>query len=533
MEKQTVKSRENREADHGRAGRAKNGHPCKPNIVFVISAVISLAIAIWGIVGSSSFTGAVNGMMTALETDCEGLYLYGMTFFVLFAVVLAASPYGRVKLGPDDGKPEHGRISWFAMLFAAGMGIGLVFWGVAEPLSHYVAPMAGIAPMSEESARFSMRSCFMHWGLHPWACYAIVGLALAFFQFRRGKPALTSTTVEPIIGRQAYRALGKGIDIYTTVLTVIGVATSFGMGTLQLSSGLNYLFGIPNGIPTWVVLVVVVTCIFLWSSVSGVNKGIKVLSDINLVLFFGLMAIAFFVGSRADIVSALLCGVADYIVNFFPDAFRMNSNGDASWILSWRVFYWAWWLSWAPFVGIFIARISKGRTVREFVFGVIFVPAIVSILWFSVMGGLAIDAATFFSASELATIVASPQTTLFIIFSKIPLGMLLSVIAMVLLFIFFITSADSATFVLAMLTTKGDLNPPASRKIFWGATEALMALALVLSGGVSVIQTVAIVVAFPFFFIMLLMCASIVKALHEDRRAGMTCKTSEAPADHT
>jgi len=292
------------------------------------------------------------------------------------------------------------------------------------------------------------------------------------------------------------------------------------MGALQLSGGLGYLFDIPNGAMTWAVLIIVVTCIFLWSSISGVDKGIKILSNTNLVLFFGMMILAFCVGSQSDILSGMFIGIRDYIVDFFPDSFRMNANGDASWILSWRVFYWAWWLSWAPFVGIFIARISRGRTIREFVFGVIFVPAIVSILWFSVFGGLAIDVASFFTADELTTIIASPQTALFIIFSKVPLGNVLSLVAMVLLFIFFITSADSATFVLAMLTTNGDWNPPARKKLFWGIAQALMAFALVLSGGVGVIQNVAIVVSFPFFIIMVLMCASIVKALHEDRIRG-------------
>lgn len=502
----------------------------KRNYVFIVSAVLSLGIALWGILGSSSFASFASGLMASLEANFAWLYLYGVLAFVLFAVVIAASRFGRVRLGADDERPEYGRGSWFAMLFAAGMGVGLVFWGVAEPLSHYVAPMAGVEPLSAESAAFSMRSCFMHWGLHPWALYAVVGMALAYFAFRKGKTILTSNALEPVLGKQAGGWVGKAIDVYAVILTAIGVATSFGMGCLQISGGLEYLFGVPSNAIVWALIIAVVASIYVHSAVSGVGKSIRILSNINLVICAAFMVLAFAVGPQADIVRMMVAGVGDYILNFFQDSVRMSSEGDSSWIMAWRVFYWAWWLSWAPFVGSFIARISRGRTIREFVIGVMVAPTVTSIVWFSVFGGLAIDGASAFTAEQLAAMVASPQTALYSIFSLYPLGTVLCVIAMVLLFAFFITSADSATYVLAMFTSGGQPDPPKGHKLFWGILIAVMAFALILSGGVSGIQTIAVVIAFPFFFVMILLCVSLVKALVEDTRQGGTMTQTETDA---
>ena len=457
--------------------------------------------------------------MSALQENFSWLYLGTMLFFVLFSVLLAVSKYGKIRLGDDDERPEYSTVSWFAMLFAAGMGIGLVFWGVAEPLSHYISPMKGIEPMSEEAARFSIRSCFMHWGLHPWSCYAVMGLGLAYFQFRKKEPTLVSSLLKPTLGdKKSTNWIKTAIDIFTVVLTVIGVATSFGMGCLQISSGLNHLFGIPDNQITWLILIIIITCIFMKSAISGVGKGIKILSNTNLILFVCLMIMAFIIGPGSSILKMMFQGLGDYVVHFFPDSLRMSSEGDSSWIQGWRVFYWAWWLSWAPFVGVFVARISKGRTIREFVIGAILVPTAVSTVWFSVFGGLALNVADHFSAEQLAEITASSQTALFHIFDQYPMGIVLSIIAMILLIIFFITSADSATFVLAMLTSGGNLNPANNKKIFWGILMALVAFALILSGGISVIQTISIVIAFPFLFILLLVCVNLVMELRKSNK---------------
>lgn len=488
------------------------------NIIFILTAIIVLVIAAWGIIGSGSFKVTVDLLMVSLKQNFSWLYLGAMLFFVIFSLVVAFSKFGNIRLGDDDERPEHGLISWFSMLFAAGMGIGLVFWGVAEPISHYIAPDKGIEPASAESAAFAIRSSFMHWGLHPWACYAVMGLGMAFFQFRKKESAMVSNMFKPLFGeKMIHGALGKGIDVYTTVLTAIGVATSFGMGCLQICAGMEYLLGIPNKASTWLVVIVVIFFIYIYSSIRGVDKGIRVLSNINLVLFMGLATLAFVIGPGGDIVKIFFTGTKDYIVHFVGDSLKLSTDGDSTWIQNWRVFYWAWWLSWAPFVGLFIARISRGRTIREFICGVMLIPTLVSCVWFSILGGVSLNVADHFTNQELLTLSASPETTLFYIFDEYPLGMVLSVVAIILLICFFITSADSATFVLAMLTSDGDLNPPDDKKVFWGLVIALIAFALILSGGVSTIQMVAIVIAFPYLFILLLLCVTLVKGFIKEK----------------
>lgn len=487
------------------------------NLVFWISALITIIIALWGIISNNSFAESADKLMQGLKDHFSWLYLGVMLGFVLFCLILACSKFGSIRLGADDEKPEYSTISWFAMLFAAGMGIGLVFWGVAEPLSHYVDPMKGISPQTSEAAAFSIRSCIMHWGLHPWSCYAIMGLALAYFQFRKKESSLVSNLFKPLFGADHTKgAAGKFIDIFTTVLTVVGVATSFGMGCLQICGGLEYLFKVPNNAKTWLIIISVICVVYLLSATSGIGKGVKILSNINLFIFVFLMLFAFFLGPTSEITTHLFTGIKDYIVNFFPDSLRMSSQGDSTWINSWRVFYWAWWLSWAPFVGLFIARISRGRTIRQFIIGVIIVPTAVSAFWFCTMGGLSIHVADHFTTAQLAEMIASPQTTLFHIFGEYSFGIILSLLALVLLIIFFITSADSATFVLAMLTSDGNLEPKNDKKIFWGILIAVVAFALILSGSISVIETVAIVIAFPYLFILILLCVSLVLELKKD-----------------
>lgn len=490
------------------------------NLVFLVSAVITLGIVLWGIISNDSFSKSADRLMQGLEEHFSWLYLGVMLFFVLFCFVLAVSKFGTIRLGADDEKPEYSTVSWFAMLFAAGMGIGLVFWGVAEPLSHYVTPMKGIEQQTAEAAAFSMRSCIMHYGLQPWACYAVMGLGLAYFQFRKKEPALVSNIFQSILGTRNTKGIpGKMIDIYTTVLTVIGVATSFGMGCLQICGGLEYLFQISNNVKTWMIVIGTICVIYLFSAVSGIGKGVKILSNINLCLLVFLAVVIFAFGPTKEIVLYFINGMKDYIVYFIPDSLRMSSQGDRSWINSWRVFYWAWWLSWSPFVGLFIARISRGRTIREFVAGAILIPTLVSAVWFCTLGGLSIQTAGNFTTEQLKEMAAVPQTALFHIFDEYSFGMILSLIAIVLLIIFFITSADSATFVLAMLTSDGDLEPENGKKIFWGISIAVAALVLILSGSISVIQTVSIVIAFPYIFLLLLLCVSVVLELKKDLKA--------------
>ncbi|MEG0154003.1 MAG: BCCT family transporter [Lachnospiraceae bacterium] len=489
------------------------------NLVYRISLILTMAIAIWAVLFNENFIKVSNGLYQFLTKDFGWLYLIAMLVFVVFVIVLACSKYGKIKLGENDSKPEYKTTSWFAMLFGAGMGVGLVFWGISEPISHYVAPMA-MKGGTAEAAEFAMRSSFMHWGVHPWANYCIIGLALAYFQFRKHKPALISSIFIPLIGEKRVNGpIGKGIDILAIFATVAGVTTSLGLGVLQINSGLNYLFGIPTTLIIQIIIIVVITVIYIWSAVAGIEKGIKVVSDANLYIAFALMIAVVIVGPKVEMVNNFTNALGQYIGNFIPDSMRINSYGDNAWIQNWRIFYWAWWIAWAPFVGTFIARISKGRTIREFVAGVVVAPALGSLAWFSIFGtlGIHLGETGALSTKALAKIALKPETGLFIILDKYPLGTMLSIIALVLLCTFFITSANSGTFVLSMLSSDGDLNPPNSKKVVWGVVQSVLAVGLLIAGGLKPLQIISIAAAFPFIFIMLFACVALVKALREEK----------------
>ena len=489
----------------------------KNNTVFYLSLLLSVSIVIWGIVAQDHFSNFANSLLNFLTTNFGWAYLISMFIFVIFAIFLAFSKYGDIRLGSDDSKPEYSTISWFAMLFGAGMGIGLVFWGVAEPIAHFVNPM-GLESGSIEAANFAMKSSFMHWGFHPWANYSIIGLALAYFQFRRNKPGLISSIFIPLLGEERVNGpIGKFIDILAVFATVAGVATSLGLGTLQINSGLNFLFNIPETRLVQIGIILVITILYIWTAVSGIDKGIKVLGDINLVLAFSLLILVIVLGPTIKVINSLTNGLGQYINSFASDSLHIEAFGDNSWLKSWRIFYWAWWIAWAPFVGTFIARISKGRTIREFIGGVIFAPALVSILWFAAFGSMGINLVDKIGVEGLAAAAINPSTALFQVFNHYPLGKVLSLITVVLLGTFFITSANSATFVLGMLTSEGDLNPSNKKQFTWGVVQSLLATSLLLAGGLEALQTASVAAAFPFIFVMLFAIASLMKALREER----------------
>jgi glycine betaine transporter len=484
----------------------------KDNSVFNISMIIVLAIAGWGILSPSSF-GVVAGNMFNFLTEKFGwFYLVSMFFFVAFMMYLVFSKYGDIVLGDDDSKPEYSYLSWFAMLFSAGMGIGLVFWGVAEPLNHFLNPM-GMAGGTSEAANFAIFSSFMHWGVHPWANYAVIALPLAYMQFRKHKPGLISSIFIPLIGEEKVKgSVGKFIDILAIFATVAGVATSLGLGVLQINSGLNYLFGVPINTTIHVIIIVVVTAMFMWSAISGIDKGILMLSNANIYLAFALMVLTFLLGPTLQIINSFTNGIGEYISGFIRESFAINAFGDNGWIAGWRIFYWAWWIAWAPFVGVFIARISKGRTIKEFILGVSIVPAIGSFVWFAIFGATGISLGTEVAAEAIKV----TETAFFVVMEQIPLGSIISFVAIILLCTFFVTSADSATFVLGMMSRNGELNPDTKTKVIWGVVQSLMALALMLAGGLNVLQTGSIVAAFPFAFVMILACFSFLKILKEE-----------------
>lgn len=489
------------------------------NQVFLISLILTGAIAIWAILLNDSFTVVSNAILKFLSKNFGWLYLMVMLFFIVFAVAIALSKYGKIRLGPDDSKPEYKTVSWFAMLFGCGMGVGLVFWGISEPISHFVNPM-GMEGGTAEAAEFAMRESYMHWGIHPWANYAIIGLALAYFQFRKNKPGLISTIFEPLIGEKGVQGFwGKLIDILAIFATVAGVVTSLGLGVLQINSGLNYLFGIPTTLIIQIIIIAVISVIYIWSAVSGIDKGIKLISDANLYIALALMLLVFLVGPKMEIVNTFTNTLGQYLGDIIPESLMIKSYSDNSWVESWRVFYWAWWIAWAPFVGVFIARISKGRTIREFIAGVVVAPALGSLTWFAIFGTLGIDLGMKgeLSLETLSEIASVPETGLFIVMQKYPLGTVLSLVALVLLCTFFITSANSGTFVLSMLSTNGDLNPPNGKKVLWGVLQALLAVGLLIAGGLEPLQTISIVAAFPFIFIMVFACISLMKALKSEK----------------
>jgi glycine betaine transporter len=486
--------------------------------VFKISSLLAFAFLGWGAFFPkhlSLVTGSIQGFLL----DVFGwFYLLAASGFLLCALCLIFSRYGDIPLGPDGAKPEFPLLTWFAMLFCAGMGIGLVFWGVAEPNSHYYTPPMGPGE-TPEAARLALRYTFFHWGLHPWAIYTMVALCLAYFQFRKGVPGLISLACRPVLGKRVEGALGAGFDIIAVFATVFGVATSLGFGAVQISGGLSYLFGVPNTLATQFILIAVVTILYMLSAQTGIQRGIKYLSNLNMVLALSLLLFLLTLGPTHFIINVFVSTLGRYIQNLPTMSLNLVPFADSTWVHDWTLFYWAWWIAWAPFVGTFIARISKGRTVREFVLGVLFVPTLFCALWFSVLGGTSISLEMVDHAGINNVInTQGKEVALFTVLEQFPLGTFMSIIAMFLIATFFITSADSATFVLGTLTTHGNLNPPNPVKFTWGIIQSVAAAVLLWSGGLKALQTGSIIAAFPFAIVMIIMIIALLKSFKQEIR---------------
>lgn len=489
------------------------------NTIFIVSLIICVIIAVWAVGFNAAFTVAANAMFAFFTQKFGWLYLVAMIAFVVFAIFIAAGKWGNITLGEDGEKPEYSTLTWFAMLFGCGMGVGLVFWGVAEPISFYVSPAAGIAPETPEAANFALKAAFMHWGVSPWANYAIMGLGLAYFGFRKKQNAMISTTLVPLIGDRAKGMLGTIVDVLAVFATVAGVVTSLGLGVMQINSGLNMVLGIPSNLMIQIIIILIISVIYISTAAAGIEKGIAVISDINLYLFVGLMIAGFVLGPKMEILNGFIGGIGSYLQDFIKDSLLVNGYGDNSWTFDWRIFYWAWFIAWAPFVGVFIARISKGRTIREFIMGVALVPGLTSIVWFSIFGCLGLHLANtgVLTHEQLAAIAAAPETGLFTVLQYYPLTKIFSIVAIVLLNTFFITSANSGTFVLSMLTSDGEQNPPKKKMVIWGVIQSIMAIGMMLAGGLKPLQTISLAAAFPFIFIMFAEMASLVIALKEEK----------------
>ncbi len=488
----------------------------KNNSVFIISMGITLAVVLWGLVAPDNF-GAFAGYMFNVLTDKFGWgYLLSMNIFVIFCLFIASSRFGKVKLGPNDSKPEFGNISWFAMLFSAGMGVGLVFYGAAEPIYHFGSTPFGAEPGSIQAARDAMRISFFHWGLHPWAGYSVIALALAFFQFRKNSPGLISSVFLPLVGEKGINGpFGKIVDILAIFATLAGITTSLGLGTLQLSSGLSHVFGVPKTLFVQITIIAVLAVLYTGSAVLGIEKGIKKVADFNLLVCGILMLGLFLVGPTLAIVESLMTGIGDYLSNVVSESFTMAPYGGEykSFLASWSLYYWAWWIAWAPFVGSFVARISRGRTIREFVAGVLIVPALGSFTWFAIFGTSALDLEITKGISISQKILADMSTGVFELYSNYAMGTVMSILMVVLITTFFVTSANSGTFVLSMYSTHGDLNPPKNKMAVWGALMAVLAVVLLATGGLQNLQTISLAAAPPFSIIMVLACYCLYKGL--------------------
>ncbi|WP_079709036.1 glycine betaine uptake BCCT transporter [Paraliobacillus ryukyuensis] len=484
--------------------------------VFYITLAIVLATVILAATMPAGFEEVTNNIKNLITTTFGWYYLILVTVIIVFCIFLIFSPIGAIKLGKTTDKPDYSNGTWFAMLFSAGMGIGLVFWGAAEPLAHYVTP-ALADPETDQAFKESMRYSFFHWGLHAWGIYAIIALCLAYFKFRKDEPGLISSTLKPVFGDRVYGPLGTAIDVLAVFATIVGVATTLGFGAAQINGGLTFLFDIPNNFLAQSIIILIVTVLFMISASTGLGKGIKYLSNTNMVLGILLFILMFIAGPTILTLNIFTDTIGGYIQNIAQMSFRIAPlNADhRDWINDWTIFYWAWWLSWGPFVGIFIARVSRGRTIREFMIGVLLLPSIVSFLWFATFGTAAIDV----QASGLVDLTQfQTEEILFAIFNELPWSAALSMVAVFLISTFFITSADSATFVLGMQTTNGSLTPPNPVKLTWGLAQSTVALILLYSGGLQALENALIIAALPFSIVMALMLFSIYKSLNIEKK---------------
>ncbi|HST96574.1 MAG TPA: BCCT family transporter [Geodermatophilus sp.] len=491
-------------------------------VVFGVSAVVALAFVAWGFATPEGLGSASATALEWVETNLGWLFVLLASAFVVFVLWLAAGKYGRIPLGRDDERPEFRTVSWVAMMFSAGMGIGLMFFGVSEPLSHYVSPPPDtVAAETPEALQTAMATTMFHWSLHPWAIYAVVGLAIAYGTFRRGRRQLISSAFAPLFGQRRTEGwAGRTIDVLAIFATLFGSAASLGLGALQIGSGVEILGWVGDaGSGLLVVIIAVLTAAFVASAVSGIAKGIQWLANTNMVLAVVLAVFVFLVGPTVLILNLLPTTIGTYFAELARMAARTEASGGdatAAWLRGWTVFYWAWWISWTPFVGLFIARISRGRTIRQFVTGVLLVPSVVSLVWFAVFGGAGI------AAQRSGVDVAGQATTegqLFGVLDTYPLATVMTVLVMVLVAIFFVSGADAASIVMGSLSERGTIEPSRTVVVFWGVVMGAVAAIMLLVGGdeaLTGLQNLTIIAALPFALVMVGMAVSLAKDVRSD-----------------
>ncbi|OKI71129.1 BCCT family transporter [Streptomyces sp. MJM1172] len=505
-------------------GGSPGGADGAPDLSLVAIGVIAvLAVVAWAALGKDSFDTASAAALAWVLANFAWLFVIAADVFLVMCVVLAISRFGRIRLGADDSEPEFTNLAWIAMMFSAGMGIGLMFYGVGEPLTHYLnpPPSSGAAPGTGAAAQAALDYSFFHWTLTPWAIYGIAGLALAYATFRKGRGNRLSSAFVPLMGKERADGWpGRAVDLLAVFATVFGTATSLGLGALQVAEGLSLTAGTENSTAVQLIIIASLSAAFVLSAFSGLHKGVKWLSTVNLVLAAALMLFVFVLGPTVYVLDVIPASVGSYLHELLPMATRTGAFTDSAWLGAWTIFYWAWWLSWAPFVGTFIARISRGRTIREFLIGVLLVPSGATAVWFCVMGGTAIRLDSTGAADLAVKVKDGAEASLFAMLDALPLGTLTSYVAMVLVMTYFVTSADSASLVMGSLTSRGSLNPPTWLVVTWGILMAAVAAVLLVAGGLKSLQTATILVALPFVLVMLLLCWALVTELRQDPGAG-------------
>ena len=483
--------------------------------VFFTSAIIVIIIITLTLMFKEGAEHIFTTTQEFVANKAGWFFILSINIFLIFMIYLALSKFGHLRIGGQNAKTEFKTISWFAMLFSAGMGIGLLFWSISEPVYHFLSP-----PMAEggtaEAAKEAMKFTFLHWGFHAWAVYALVGLSLAYFTYSRGLPLTIRSIFYPFLGDKIYGKIGDAIDIFAVLATLFGLATSLGMGVQQIAAGLNHLFDIDSGVQTQILLIAGITLIATVSVVLGVDKGVRVLSEWNMIIAVLFLVIVVFLGPTIFIFESFVENTGSYLSGFIEAATWTESFTGGNWQNAWTIFYWGWWIAWSPFVGMFIARISKGRTVREFILGVLIVPSIVTFFWISAFGSTAIHK-TLMGDDTIANAVNNNiATALFVFLEDYPFAFVLNIIAIILIAGFFITSSDSGSLVVDNLTSGGKIDAPVGQRIFWALAEGGVAAVLLIGGGLQALQTATIVTGLPFAIILIVMCFSLYKGLDED-----------------
>ncbi|WP_227430715.1 BCCT family transporter [Psychrobacter sp. I-STPA6b] len=484
--------------------------------VFIVSTILIVGFIIFGAL-FSELAGTLFTTAQGFITDKFGwFFIILVNLAILMCVYLALSHYGDIRLGHQTETPQYSLASWIGMLFSAGIGIGLLYWGTAEPLYHFMAPPIGEAETAE-AAKQAMNISFLHWGLHAWAIYTIVALALAYFHYRRGLPLSIRSTLYPLIGKKIYGNWGHTVDVLAVFGTMFGVVTSLGLGVMQINSGFESLFGLPNTLGVQIGLIAFITFMAILSVMMGLDKGIKRLSDINIFLTVILLGFMVVLGPTQYIIDSFVENIGNYMTSIVPLGFWNEAYSGTDWQSSWTIFYWAWWVSWSPFVGVFIARISRGRTIREFTLGVLLIPMTILFFWFTVFGGVAVHMELLGNYGLVEAVQNDYGSAIFKLVEYYPLTKPITLLIVVMIMLWFVTSSDSASFVIDMLTAGGDTNPPKIQRLFWASTEGVIAAILLAAGGLGALQAAAIVAGFPFAIVVLVMMYALLRALGRDR----------------